>query len=112
MTADCTVTFLQGTNAHLILREEADLNITVAGAAAAAAWQRRRFWHSPAPHALLHRAFVSAAGGTVSAEGTLDRAAVAFLLDHKVMLSSHPPYTCACTGSISLRNFVSRPFTH
>ncbi len=51
-------------------------------------WQRRRFWHSPAPHALLHTASVSLAAGTVSAEGAVDRAAVAFLLDHKVTIET------------------------
>lgn len=76
---------MQGTNAHLILREEAHLHTALGEAAVAQAWQRRRFWHSPAAHAMLHRAFVSAAGGTVSAEGALDRAALAFLLDHKVI---------------------------
>lgn len=68
----------------MILREEVLRHNAPGGGSLAPAWQRRRFWHSPAQHALLHRAVVSAASGTVSAEGALDRAAVAFLLDHNV----------------------------
>lgn len=74
---------LQGTNAHLILREE-QLQLQVEQSIKQQPWQRRRFWHSPAAHALLHRASASAATGIISAEGSLDRTAVAFLQDHKV----------------------------
>jgi hypothetical protein len=48
-------------------------------------WRRRRFWHCPAPHALLHSAAALPNEDCVRMHGHLDRPAAASLHDFRVL---------------------------
>jgi hypothetical protein len=75
---------LQGTNAHAVLCSEEDTPPEVLSAAAP--WQKRRFWHTVVPHAMLESALPLAAEGRVQMQAQLRRPKLAFLNDHKVTL--------------------------
>ena len=73
---------LQGTNAHVILcMEPPVLPEPAAAVQQQQPWRRRRFWHGPEPHALLHSCVASPDEDCVRAHMRLDRPATAFLQD-------------------------------
>lgn len=77
----------QGTNAHALLCTPGTASPAALACAAAApeAWQRRRHWFAPTPHALLPR-LAAAAGraGAVHLQAVLGGSALAYLQDHRV----------------------------
>ena len=85
MHAGVSAFAFQGTNAHAVLGSTAAaVEPGTALAAAAAAWQRCRFWYQPAPHHLLHRAAVEPGAGSAAFDVALGRPALAFLWEHQV----------------------------
>lgn len=55
-------------------------------------WQRRRYWHMPDPHALLHRARASASAGLVQVHCSILRPALAILQQKQVRESNKMKY--------------------
>ncbi len=78
---------MQGTNAHMLLGRAGGSGQDQQAAAVAAAlpWQRNRFWPSPEPHKMLHRAASGSRPlGCASLEAQLLAPALSFLWDHQV----------------------------
>ena len=87
---------LQGTNAHLILGKAS----AAVARSPARAWQPRRYWHAPLPHALLHTALASPDQACVWTQATLDRPSVAYLKDCMVgLLLFQLPYHATLCGA-------------
>ncbi len=86
--AGCSAFAFQGTNAHVLLRSQALEGSADQQAAGSelSAWQRRRFWYTPAAHLLLFSAAVASSGGSTSAafDVVLGRPALAFVWEHQV----------------------------
>lgn len=72
---------MQGTNAHLLLHDELEWTLSEAPALQ---WQRARYWHSPEPHALLHKALAASGSDVICAESSLSRPTAAFIFEHVV----------------------------
>lgn len=80
----------QGTNAHVLVAASASCKETLvfrdsaAASSAAAPWQRRRFWYSPAPSRLLAGVAVEVGGSTAVFTLQLQAPSLAYLRDHQV----------------------------
>lgn len=72
----------QGTNAHAILNQAAAAVSLDLSQGPEAVWQRQRYWFAAQPRALLHTA--GARQGVAVFQTHLSRAALAFMLEHRV----------------------------